>query len=1644
MDRKLMVIGAGAVLAAFGIGVFAGQAIDRGLPGGSRAASGSGEVYDLESREHPFQEVRPEAAARAEAEKAKSFTFDRLVLETSDDEPRACLQFTRDLDASGDTNYADYVRVTPEARPAVTVNGRSLCLTGLAFNKEYKARVREGAPSKGGERLKRPVEVTIAFGDKPPYVGFAGDGVVLPRLEADGLGLETVNVSKLNVAVYRVSDRSLARKSIGRGEASPEDDYFYVYDEESGEDVGVKIFETDLAVKKAENEAVTTVFPLGAALPNLTPGAYYVKLKDASQGADKYRVAQAYRWVMFTDIAMTSYSSSEGIDVFARSIASGKPLAGVKLELVAANNDVLALATTAQDGRARFDKAAVNGDHPLTPRMIMAYGADQDFAALDLNRAPLDLSDRNVDGRAAPSVIDAYLYFDRGIYRPSETAHISGLVRDSAGLAADRPVTLTIYRPNSTEALKQRIDTLDVGGFSFDYEIPRSAPRGLWRIEAQADGAGLVGSETFSVEDFVPQRIEVKVDVDEKRPMLADEPRPVAVAARYLYGAPAADLGVEAEARVRIDPNPFPAHEGYRFGPADARFNERFLTLPRTLTDRDGKASVTLRVDDADLAYGAPLRADLVVGVVEPGGRVVRESARVPVRPAERYVGLKASGDGFGFSQNEPAAIDAILIDRDGRQSAGTLEWRLVEEDYWFDWYRENGEWRWRRSFKDVLVAEGRAEVMASGAARISQSLDPGSYRLTAIDPASKASTDIRFYVGWRSYESGADAPDQATLTVTSEKVAPGETAKLYLDPPYAGEAIVAIATDKVHSVQRLKVGDKGQEISVATDPSWGSGFYVLTTIVTPRDAAKRPIPRRAMGVAYVGFDMGARTFKVSVEAPDLVRPRQRIDAPVKIAGAARGEEVRLTIAAVDEGILRLTKFASPDPVAHYYGKKRLGVDIRDDYGRILDANLGAAQRFGGDQLGGEGLTVVPVKSIALFEGPVKVGADGAVTVRLEVPDFNGELRLMAVAWSADKLGAVSRPMTVRDPVPAVLSMPRFLAPGDKADATLLIDNVDGAAGDYRIAVQGSGPLTTAVEATTALAAKQQSTARYPLSAGSVGVGAVLLNVSGPGGFKVARDYPIEVRTAYFPVTEVTTSQLLPGASISLSRSLIANYVPGSTKTSISFSRLKGVDPAPLLESLYRYPYGCSEQLVSSALPLLYINDLGGEAGLGPDFAVRPRVQEAVNQLLNRQGPDGSFGLWREQDGGATAWLGAYVTDFLYRAKADGYGVPEEALDKSYDALSQIARVDRWVYSGYQMQAYEGPWSNDTTDQLRRRSAAYIYYVLARAGKADLSDIRYFHDTLMDDTASPLAKAHIAAALSLMGDRSRSVSAFEKAIAALGHQNTGDYYQTALRDAGGVLALLAEVQNAPGVNRASDRFVEFMKEPNAMHTQEKAFVLLAAQALLRAGGPIALRRDGAAVSGVSPAPRFSLTPEELARGAAFENAGQGPIFASISVYGSPTAAPPAAAQGFDLTKRLFTRDGRAADPAAVKQNDRLVVVLTATAKSDRVHPAIIADLLPAGFEIESILTPQDGENEGQSGPYKWIGPIAWTKVSEARDDRFVAAIDIYNKEPVRLAYLVRAVTPGDFVFPGGVIEDMYRPGVFARTSGGRVKIAASQ
>ena len=1596
---------------------------------------------------------RAAGAPRAGAEPAAGMAFVRLRTELNQAEPRACLEFSRPLSTDASIHYADYLTLAPAAPFQVDVSGALLCLGGLPLEPDRQVTIREGLPAQSGERTEADESFTLTFADRPAYVGFVGGGVILPRAEADGLAIETVNVAKLKIEVLRVPDRILSQHQIDPGQSNEEGGWGGWSFDSAGADAGVRVYqgEIDVAAEGHRNQAVTTVFALGAALRELRPGAYVVKVRDGAEGSGgagrgNDSPASAYRWILYTDMALQSFTGASGLDVVVRSLRSARPMANVTLTLVAQNNEELARARADSDGRVHFSEALTAGEGPARARYVMAYGAGGDFSALDLERPALDLSDRGVDGRRAAGDIEAYVYTERGVYRPGERVRLTGLVRDRTGRAiSNRQSTLIVYRPNGTEARRMRLaEAVDSGAVAKNIELDRAAPRGLWRAVLEVDGQEQpAGEVSFSVEDFVPQRLRVAVEAD-AAVLARGQSRPLSVQADFLYGAPGSGLAVEAEGRLMVDPNPFPDEAGFSFGRADESFDERFFQLPASVTDGTGRADLIIRLPE-EPETTLPLRARVLASVADPGGRVVRESITLPVRLSSLYLGLKPQIENNRAGAGERIGFDLIAVNAAGRRAAVRgVQWTLVREDWSYDWYLDGGAWRWRRTGRDVPVDGATLDVDAGQAVRIAKDgLREGAYRLIVRDGRG-AETSRRFGVGWGGPADDDSTPDMVTVIAPEQPTRPGARARVRIRPPYAGEAQIVVATDRVLETRTIRVGAGGATIDLPVNADWGAGAYVLVTVMTPRDPVSLPAPRRAVGVAYVPVDMGARTLEVAVgEGMGQVRPRTRVNVPIQVRNVPGGERVRVAIAMVDEGILNLTKYESPNPVAFFFGRRALGVDLRDDYGRLLNPNLGAPAiaRQGGDSLGGEGLTVVPTRTVSLFSDVVTLEG-GRASIALDIPDFNGSLRLMAVAWSQTGLGADAEQVVVRDDVVADLILPRFLAPGDTAQAALSIDNVEGPAGVYSVTITGSDAARiVAPPRRFTLARGQRQNALIAVTGGAIGVGRILLRLEGPAGFTaVERGFEIQSRAPFLPITEVASAPLAPGAAWRAPGDALARFQP-SAQALISFSSLAGLDPAPILDALYRYPYGCSEQLVSAALPLLYYNTLAAEAGRTRDPRITRRVQDAATQLLDRQAPDGAFGLWRAGDAAATPWLGVYVADFLSRAQRAGLAVPRQPMEQAYAALRNVARLSDSGSVGYDFEVYRWPGSNDTEALLRSRSAAYALYVLAKAGRADIGQVRYFHDTRLDNEPSPLARAQIGAALAHMGDRVRARNAFRLAERALGYRNTGDWYQTPLRDLAGVLALAAEASETELVDRLRRRLERDAPDAEALMTQEQAQALLAANALLERAGPVSVTLNNQPMA----ERRMLADARRLAAGLAFRNNARGPVWRSLAVSGSPREAPAAMQAGYQLDKRVFTMDGALADLDALRQGDRVVIVVSGQPEGARSYPSVLVDLLPAGLEIETLLGPGDGagparwDGARQNGPFAWVGEIAHADVAEARDDRFLASANL--RGAFRYAYIARAVTPGAFTLPAAQVEDMYRPGVLARTQPGAIRIS---
>ena len=1620
----------------------------------SAIAEAKGVAWDL------FGKLRPMGAPRPGLRKPDGFAVWDSRLDVHGTEPLACIRMTMPLDPR--RSYGDFVSVNPVLGhpPAVTVSGDELCISDVGYAGRTITLL-HGLPAANGQVLAENADVAFIAGAKPVYVGFAGEGVILPREDADGLGLETVNVSRLHVTVWRVLDRNLTKKRLSAPTPVAEGEYSYDEADQSVDDDGRKIWEGDLPVTASPDQRTTTVFPFGSVLKTLQSGAYVVEASDASglKGAkpkegetESQRPARARRWIVFTDMALQAYDGSDALDVVARSLKSAKPLTGVRLSLVAKDGEELAAASSDNSGRVHFARALLGGENGAKPARVMAYGPRGDFTLLDLERAPVDLSKQDTGGRTMPGAkpatgsdvgktsgaLDGYLYADRGIYRPGEKVHLVALVRDRlAHAVTQRSGALVIRRPSGLEFARYAFKATPSGAATADFTLPSAAPRGLWHADLQMDATEVTsGAVSFQVEDFAPQRLAVTLKAAAERPIVGGETRKIDISARFLYGAIAASLPVTAETRIAADPNPFPNYKGFVWGDQQKPFDEKLVEAPKGQTDAAGQAQTTLELS----ALGAPtspLKARLTASVFEPGGRPVSEEVILPVRLRALYLGVKSTP---GAGADPLQTFDVIAVDALGRRvAAPKVHYILVSERWNYDWFEQGGRWSWRRTSRDIPLAQGDLTVSASGQAHIARKLPWGDYRLVLDDPATGAHTVIRQSAGWDEPEDGVEAPDMARVSLVRETLRAGDDVAVRIQAPFAGEAQIAVAGDRLIDLKNAAVGKDGAVIHLHATRDWAGGAYVLVTIVQPRDPVSSPKPRRAVGLVYVPLDPDGGKLSVALGAPQKITSHAPVVVPLTVKGLGLGESAYVTLAAVDEGILRLTHHRNPDPISWYFSKRALGLVYRDDYGRLLDPNLGAATAvsFGADEIGGAGLANVPIRTVALWSGVVHTDASGRAVIKLPAADFNGQLRLVAVAWTEKAIGSGVANLIVREPVVAEASVPRFLAPGDHAQAMVELANVEGKPGPYHVELIGRGGPTTSGGRNFDLKVGQQIMSRFDLAAGDrPSNGSVELRTSGPA-FSMSRSLPIETRPGWGAITRATTALQARGVVYTPPADLLSGLAPGDVSLNVSYSPFANFDPAPLAAALARYPFGCSEQIASTGYGALFsFNSGGGQKD-------RIAVANAVAKLIDRESLDGSFGYWRAGDGDAEPWVGGYVVNFLLDAKASGFPVPEEALARALNAMRVVTKADDYANIGYRMDVTtQDPTSGNkrnekATERLRNRAAAYALYDMARYGQGDLGRLRWFHDANFDKETSPLPRALVGAGLAAMGDHGRAHDSFLQALKALKWSSNEDSFQSPLRDLAGVIALAYEAGETRLARSLQSQLESQVSNPDHLNTVEQSFLLKAARAMLSASGPASVKASGAVPQGVA---RWGVG--KLAD-AHFVNTGSGDVWRTVTVHGEPLAAPGPARDGMGLEKLLYSVTGSRVDPSQIHQGQRLIVRITGTPFSRQDMTAIIDDALPAGFEIESVLSPEDaaGQKGVASGPFAFIGKLSSASVQEKRDDRYVGAVKITQGGSFTLAYIVRAVTPGDFFLPGAVAQDMYRPQVNARTAPGRIKIA---
>ncbi len=1526
-------------------------------------------------------------------------------------QPAICATFSEPLVQQGH-DYSDFLQ-SEVSGLAVEASGNQLCVKGVEHGGRYTITLRAGLPAQSGEVLSKPVQITQYVRDRTPSVYFPGQAYVLPATENAGLPIVSINASEVDLSLLKVSDRNLIRTMQENVLGRNFDDWQANYLKEN---IAEEVWTGAADVATEINTDVTTRLPIGEAIADQPPGVY--ALQASVPGTDPYQSPPAVQWFVISDIGLTSYQGADGVHVFARSLATAEPMAGAEVSLVNTANAVLATATTDDMGYARFSEGVASGRGASAPAMIVARQGAEDMVYLSLDGPEFDLSDRGVEGHPPAPPIDVFLTTDRGAYRAGEVIHATALARDGRAEAIPGlPITAVLYRPDGVEYSRNLSEGAGAGGHVFALPVAGSAPRGTWRLDLHADpDAPALASTTLLVEDFLPERIDFDLGLP-KGPLDYNTAPRLSVDARYLFGAPGADLAFEGDIRLtpQTTTESFP---GYRFGLWQETPRPRYGSVRSGRTDAQGQAEVALAFPEIE-PDGRPLSAAVTVRVKEGSGRPVEREITRQVLPGTAMIGIKPAFEDE-LPENSEAVFDLIALGPDMAEAAMEVTWTVNRVRTRYQWYSRDGYWDWEPITTRSRVDGGTLTV--DGPTQVSAPVDWGRYEIVvsrAGDGAYLASS-TDFYAGWYVPADVTETPDMLEVSLDAESYAVGDTARLRIVPRAPGKALVTVMSNRLIDMVPVEVGDGETLVELPVTEDWGAGAYVTATLVQPLDEAEGRNPTRALGLAHASVDPGAHVLATSIEAPEMAKPRGPMEVTVNVDGGTEGDRAYVTLAAIDQGILNLTGFTDPDPEDHYFGQRRLGMGIRDLYGKLIDGMSGdmGQIRSGGDATAQMRMQAPPPTEelMAQFFGPVEV-VDGQATVTVDLPEFNGSVRLMAVAWSETGVGQAGADVLVRDPVVLTASVPRFMAPGDTARMLLEVTHASGPTGDVKLTGTGRGMQIQGGTLLETLSLADGATERLsvPISADQEGVQEIALTLTTPAGEALTKTLTIPVMSLDPEVVRTSRFELAAGDRFTFTDDVFDGLRPASARATLAAGPLARIDAPGLLERLDQYPYGCTEQTASRALPLLYMGAVAEAMGLQDREDLPGRITEAVAKVLSNQSSSGSFGLWRA--GSGDLWLDAFVSDFLSRARAQGYKVPDTAFRAAMDNLrNRVNYYPEFDAGG--------------------RDLAYALYVLAREGAAAMGDLRYYADVKASAFDGPLAAAQLGAALAAYGDPTRADRMFEAAARGLAEQRPEGQvwradYGTNLRDSAAVLTLALEA-GTQAVNTEA-LVTRIAQADRHWSTQEATWSLMAANGLLSEAANAGLMLNGEAMSG----PMVEvMNPVSLASPWVIENTGDAAVDLTLTTFGVPVVPEPPMSNGYRIDRQYFDMDGAPVGVDRVDQGDRLVTLITVTPQGGSDGRLMIADPLPAGFEIDNPNLIRGGDIRALD----WLELTEDTETTEFRQDRFLAAVNWQSSAPIRLAYIVRAVTPGDFHHPAASVEDMYRPEYRATGATGRVVI----
>ncbi|MCF7837152.1 MAG: hypothetical protein K9N49_00825 [Candidatus Marinimicrobia bacterium] len=1536
------------------------------------------------------------------------------------------IMFTATPQADG---LEEYIALDPPVAYSIhyTGAGRARLRGDFKPGGVYTVTLREGLPAENGAPLLAAVTRTIQFPDRPAGLHVDAVGRYLAPTGRLALPLITVNLEAYEATLYPVLANNLAQLVL----RDTEHMYgYYGYDRVVQHLHARAVTHTNL-VTAAPNERARTVLHLRDLAGANPRGVYWLDL------GGKHIPSQG-RLVVISDLGLTARVHASGMLVWVNSLLAAEPLEGVEVAVYARSNEELARGVTDARGCVQFDD--FDNEEPF---LVVARRGD-DLSYIDLRRTRVNQGP-GLEGREylAAGATEAAVYTERGVYRPGETVMIEALARnDQLEAPGEFPVVFRVRRPDG-RVFRDLPVTLDpYGAARATVELPAYLPTGRDTLELALPGTFTVlGETTIALEDFVPPQIRVTIDAPPERAP-AGAPSAFGVWSEHLFGRPAAGLPVEGH--VTIKPVPFApaAWTGWTFGDPERTFAPVQRPLGRQVLDDEGRARFTVETHAA-WRPAAALQVVCQATVQEASGRAVTGYGSAALDAYPFYIGLRPAARG-ALRVGDPQRVSVVEVAPDGTpyDAAKPLQLTLARIT-WNSVLRRNsdGRYEWKSERKQSVIREDT--LAGTGApADWTFSLDaPGEYTLLARDPASGAATRLTLYAAdpeqrWVAWSR--EEPGRVELAWDRAHYAPGDVARLQVRAPFSGMALLTIETDRVRAAQIVRLEKNTAELEVSVDATYAPNVYCTVTVIRPVSAETVGSPHRALGAIALPVVRPGRALQVEIAAPAVLRPQSRLAATVTVRDED-GQPVTgaATLMAVDEGICLLTAFAAPDPNQLFRAQRRLGVMAFDLYQELLplvDEQVAVVSAAGGDMESLLRRRLNPIRAqrfrpVALWQAGVELDAQGQATVALDVPEFSGTLRLMAVAYNARQIGTAQSQVQVKRDVVAQVALPRFLAIGDRAEALVTLHNESPIERAVQVRMTVGGPLQNAQpDQTVALAAGASAHVPFTLTAGP-GSGTARCVVEIEAGPDSSREV-IELAVRPAAGTRIQTENRVVQAGDEIRLDPPPDWLPASISQAGALSALPALRWARALEYVMYYPYGCLEQTVSGAFPLLYaahwpLPPRPGQTAVGD---LSERVPPAILRALSMQRANGGFAYWpfaREVESEASL----YATHFLVEARAAGFPVPADRLESALGWLRQRLQHNPPIVVG------EAPWLADMSER------AYACHILARAGTPDVgwnARLREQFDRLYYD-----GQIHTVAALLLAGEPRQAVERLHRLPMPQPRPRLpGVILNSDVREAALLLSAWLDADpRAEQVFHLARYLQDRQHNGHWGNTQDNAMALLAlgkfeqhAAATRQPFTAELTRAEGhrQTIADTDEETRWAV--EAAAVGPVIvKNHGPGALYLMVRHEGVGREPEPAGDAGVAIRREFLDRQGQSLDPETLVQGDMVVVRLTLDSLGRSLDQMVIEDLLPAGWEIENpkLATSQQ---------FNWVPKqLLPTRHQDIRDDRLLVFTGSFHGR-YAFYYAVRAVTPGTYAHPPVTVSDMYDPDIRSVHGGGIVEV----